>query len=604
MFLVATGTVDSSGKPLFGFDGSLYLADWQAQPGLATQWDPHAPVDETTPMMIVKLGTKKVADLAKSLDEWTDPDVFLPRPQKTQEALQALIEAAIHAAGGGGAALAGQSEPTDEATLFADFVRVVTDPGWTGVLFLNAHLGQAPPVIRGVLSGVPQEDLRWHHAGVSFNRVQPDSALTLAGTATFGLVDYTAAGTPSLDGAGYTFWTRWLQALFLNSALSSFNCRVALSMASFFGVPLVIPEADRVTGGASIPVVEISGVYQERTSTDGAGGGGTGVYSFITTEQQTFDFDYSAATSLVTAEILRSITLTKVQLGPGGATSEQITSDFLFWGSLKFGHIVKSATAAGLDVFNYDALPFGSLVLAMTAPAGGGPPDAWAIETGDATFDLDGATLRPGGLVGSLPLELRALRYSDAAPFGLDGLGYLPLGLPPGNPDQVAAVSAALVYALDLGRPGTLGAAEPIVASVLTGWTTDGGVLLGISIPGLAADRTLKFEGVMKLILGSFRLNEVTPTAADGAPGATALVTLEADSCTYELLGAQFPQAPMSLTLVVADPGDTGEVLWYASWPPPEPPSQGVQARAVGAVPRGRQLAARPRPGRAAGGER
>lgn len=576
VFLVATTTVDARGKPLFSFDGSLGLAGWEAEPGLASDWDEHAAVDTTTPMMIVKLGAKTVAGLAASLDEWTDPDAFLPQPAETQAALHALIEAAVDATGGDGAGTVG--EPTGEAALFADFVRVVTDPGWTGVLFLNAGIGQAPPVIRGVLGGVPAKDLRWHHAGVSFSRVAAEGALPLRGSATFGLVDYVSDDTPSLEGASYTFWTRWLQALFLNSALASFNCRVALGLASFFGVPLALPADGDGGGGTGKPVIEINGVYQERG--DGGAGAGTGVYSFVTTEHHTFDFDYSAATSLVTAEILRSITLTKVQLGPGGATSERITSDFAFWGTLAFGRIVKGATHAGLDVFNYDALPFGGLVLAMSAPAGGGPPDSWTIETGDATFDLGSATLRPGGLVGSLPLQLRGLRYTGGEPSGLDALGYLPLGLPPGNPDQASAVPAALVYSVDLGRPGTLGGAEPIVASVLTGWTASGGVLLGISVPGLGSDGSLKFEGVMKLILGAFRLAEVTPPSR-AAGGGSPLVTLEVDSCTYELLGVRFPQPPMSLTLVIADPGSTGEVLWYAGYPPPDPPARAGQAVGV-----------------------
>jgi hypothetical protein len=561
VFLVATTTVDSAGKPLFAFDGSLYLAGWEATPHLASTWDPAASPDAGTAMMIVKLGSKPISEIARSLDEWTDASTFLPDPAGTQAALVQIIDAALAAtdpmaAVGGG--------PTDDASLFADFVRVVTDSTWTGVLFLNAGLGQAPPIIRGVLSGVPPEDLRWHHAGVSFNRVNADSTLSLAASATFGLVDYASTATPSLSGATYTFWTRWLQALFLNAALASFNCRVALGLQRFFGVPLALASGQP-------PIIEISGVYQERATGSG-GDERTGVYSFITTEAHEFTFDYSASTSLVTAEILETIALSKVQLAPGGATAERITTNFLFWGTLAFGRIVGGASGAGLDVFNFDALPFGGIALAMSSPAQGGPADEWGLSTADATFDLASATLRPGGLVGSLPLDLRSLHYADGGAFGLGDLGYMPLGLPPGNPDQAGAVTAALVYSLDLGRPGTLGGAEPIVASVLTGWTVDGAVMLGITVPGLGGDQALTYEGIAKLFLGSFRLNVVTP--ATPALGQTPLVTLEIDSCTYELLGARFPQAPMSLTVVIADPGGTGGVLWFSSWPPPSPPTE------------------------------
>ncbi|HZN13931.1 MAG TPA: hypothetical protein VFB78_06680 [Acidimicrobiales bacterium] len=551
VFLVATTQMDAAGRPLFDFEGTLYLAEWGMVPGLATTWDTTATVGLTTPMMIIKLGSQSVRQLASgALAQWTDPEGFLPEPAATQAALAGIIAAADADV----AAHQSASDPGGSASLFNNFVKVVDDPTWCGALFLNGSLSQAPPVIQGALSGVPPTAWRWHHAGITLNKVTPTAALPLAGSATFGLVDYTAAPAPP-PATDFTFATRTLKALFLNSALASFTCQVGLGLGSFFGVPL------RQQAPATDNVITIDGVYQARPSS--ASDGDTGVYSFITTNTYVFDFDYSSSTRLVTAEILASLTLTKVQLTPGAADAASITSQFLFWGALAF-QPMGQPSAHLFDVFNYDTLPFGGMALLMTSPAAGGPPTGWAIATGETTFDVGGAQLRPG-LVGGLPLKLRGLLYANpgAPELSLAALDYQALGLPPGNPDQASSATAGFVYTLELGTRGSLGTSGTIVASVVTAWTATGGVLLGIAIPGLGSSSSLTFEGVIKVNLGDFRLNQLRD--------ANELVTLEIASCTYQVLNATFPPAPLAMTTVIAAPPEVNAVLWYAAYPPPQP---------------------------------
>src|SRR5207237_5835437 len=84
---------------------------------------------------------------------------------------------------------------------------------------------------------------RVHHVGVSINDTAPKQTTpTLSQSSLFGLVDYKKPESPPearTAAAGldifYNFEVEYLRALFTNSALESFSCRINLTINNLFG---------------------------------------------------------------------------------------------------------------------------------------------------------------------------------------------------------------------------------------------------------------------------------------------------------------------------------------------------------------------------------
>ncbi len=614
VFLVATreGPTGASEPPpaRLALRGSITLDGWEFAPRLlapsgttdasgttnatgatGTAADDPTALPADTTGLVVKLGGESIATLVERLDAWQEADTFNADPLATQQLLRDLI---AHARA--------DVAELAEASLYADFVRLIDDPTWSGVLVLNSAMGTVPPAIGGVLVGIPEEDLVAFHIAIQINDVRLTSgALDVARSAVGAMVDYenpTPGSGVLFDAAGsYGFLVNHLRALFRNSALAQFGCQIALALNELFNLPLAPASQNPPPAPPAPNLLTLDGVYQSR------GEGETGSYSFINSEAHTFTFSYRNVPSLL-FEILSSVTIDKVQWAPVSSTATTEVSQFSFWGSFSFANEIPA-----IDLFNYDALVFSNLALRMSSPprARHTVPE-FELLTAPTTFDGTSVPqtsgdpsrnqVRPGGLVGSLPLRPAQLLFDPAGDLTVASLGFEPLVLLADGSPQVSPQTRAtvgLLYNLALGSPGAFAAPRTLSAQLLCAFSPAGELVLGLKLAGLGERHDLHIEDVLDVVLGSAALDlvqvanatgpqsarraeSVAPPGPGPAPSAapapvpaaatTPVVALQLREVSLRFLGRSFPASPVTTQFTVLAPTPADEVVWYAQYPP------------------------------------
>lgn len=562
VFLVATREGPSTAGPdvpRLALGGSLALDGWEFAPRLLP---PTGALDPTSTVLVVKFAGEPIATLVERLAQWQDAATFNADPAATQALLQGLIARAR-----------ADVAKLGEASLYADFVQLIDDPSWNGAVVLNSAIGTVPPAIAGVLVGIPENQLRAFAIALQVNDVRVSSGeLNISRTAVGALVDYEnpSPGTGVLlDATGaFGFIVNYLRALFRNSALAQFGCQIGLELNQLFGLGLASPSQPPPPAPPAPNLLTLNGVYQSH------GDGEAGSYSFLDSEQRTFTFTYQNVSSLL-FEVLSTLTIDKVQWAPVSSDATAVVSQFSFWGALSFADAIPA-----IDLFNYEALVFSKLALRMSSPPRSiSPTLEFEVLTAPTTFDGTSAPgssddpsrnrVRPGGLVGSLPLRPAQLLFDPAGGLTVSSLGFEPLTLLATGSPPVSAQTRAmtgLVYDLKLGGPGAFAAPRPLSAQLLCAWSPAGELVLGLKFVGLGNRHDLRIEDVLDVVLGSAALDLVQVVGAARATP-TPVVALRLREVSLRLLGKSFPAAPMTTQFTVLAPSPADEVLWYAQYP-------------------------------------
>lgn len=554
-FLVATRQ-GPPGTPRLKLEGEIEVNGWTFAARLPPDTPATLPTAATA--MIVKLGGETIATLLDRAPAWRDAGAYNRSPQETRELVRARI---LHARGD--VAAKGKDSP------YYDFVTLVDDPSWNGVLILECGLTGLPAAIESTLVGVPGEELAAFHLAVDTSDVAlGGGSLTLAHSCVSALVDYEnpvpGGGIVRDRSAEHGFLVNHLRARFANSSLASFDCQIGLLVDELFGLNLA------PAGGGEPPppnLLILDGVYQ---AGDDDPVSGAGTYSFVGLPAKKFRFGYQGVESLG-FEVLEALTVSKIEFSPVSRDRTTIVSRFSFWGSLAFADSIP-----GIDLFNYDELVFSDLGLTMTAPApgaGAGAP-SFALSTAALGFDatvVPGAgtpgsnRVRPGGLVGSLPLTPAKLLH-DPEGMTLAGLGFQPLRLVAESAPNVspsARATTALIFDLPLGGPGALAPAAPLTAQLLAGWDPAGELMLGISMLSLGDGTQLRLEEVLSLGVGDAALDLVDLVAAGKKTVKTVALLLEGAS--LQVLGRTLPKPPVTFAFTILAPTPGAGVLWSAA---------------------------------------
>ena len=162
-----------------------------------------------------------------------------------------------------------------EDEYFGYWNRVVTDPVWQGVLFLNVELDaeNLPSSLVPVLDGVQDRDsLCFHHIGFTVSPVgQTEGRKTIKGrpegepAAFFGLIHYQDSALPGseirtvapLGRPDYDFRLLVLRVRFENSVVKKFESYAQLTINSLFGC---VPVASEY--GCRDNTMLLEGIYQ------------------------------------------------------------------------------------------------------------------------------------------------------------------------------------------------------------------------------------------------------------------------------------------------------------------------------------------------------
>jgi large repetitive protein len=585
------------GNPLFSFAGTdqqINIAGWPFS--LSPTGTPST---EAPPIVLLKFYPgHSIKDLVADTSLWSQADTFNGPgfcAKQAQNYIQTLIQDACEAVYGAGNCPDGTpSGQPDTSSLYYNFYQVVTDPGWSGLLALNANmqLNNLPTAIKALTGGMTYRDgdqtvsnidaFRVHHVGVSINDTDPSSTKpTLSQSSLFGLVDYEKPTAPELARAAangldafYNFEVEYLRALFTNSALGSFACQVNLTINNLFNTP-VTGEADPgngAAGGDDKNIVVITGSYQAHSTSGDDSTSGQGVYSFVAEKTFKYTFD--------TNPYLDSISLTKLQFSFLQETASQtqdtstIQASFGIWGSLVFKEF------KFLDIFAFKELVFNDLGISvsfdLTVPAAPKQPTtaniALGFNPGNLRLDLAASEPKEGAnsLLSLLPFKLTSFLYNQYPDQQtVEDLGYYSLSEVPLDPGFTLTnkFNYGLLFDLDLGRLGALvGSLEAFKFSFLIGWaggnTTDaGGIAFGVQLPQADGKLQIKIEGVLDLLIEQFILRYETP-----ADGGAAFLVVVLHNASITILGQRLPPGTAQFDFALFAPiGDSARIGWIVA---------------------------------------
>lgn len=526
---------------------------------------------------------RSVSDLVRDVSTWAWPQAASPKgPADAQTAIAGIIDAARQAVG---------EAPTSP---YANFLSVVDDPHWTGVLALNVDvpLEQLPPELQVLAAGIDASRFGAHHFGMSVTPYKLfEGKIAFERSSMFGLIDYLNPEDQYFDrNIAYAFRVLQLTVGIRNSAVTTFTSRAELLVNRLFGT------STRLLPTAHGNNVILDGAHQQQRLPDG-------------TEHDTYVFSMSGYNLFnLDGLVLRSVELLALQLVTAKASDPAsgtaiVDAVFQLSGNLRFYE------PEGFDPFCWGTplaggddsyLRFGNLAIGMTFALG--DPEhttVFTLKDGNLSFDQANSVARPGSLVARFPIRLSGLVatadpvLSPAAPPQTPAdLGYAGVTAP----IEQSALSQpwyGLDYTIDLGTLGALAGSKALAIQVLAAWSpgesgTDPSVYLGVKLPG-AKDLlgvSLPLQGVVKM---GFKGIEFL---VDDAPGVERSYTVRMRDFALRLLGLAFPPGHNDVILF-GNPDQSGssKVGWYMAYAsdadpkrPPAPPTRTEVARRRAAV--------------------
>jgi hypothetical protein len=307
----------------------------------------------------------------------------------------------------------------DGGDLFADFLGLVNDPNWTGMLVFNCPLDyQALPLDLQILLGGIDGTLRAHHFGVTINRVKDETtgAMSITKSSLFAVIDYrkdfVPPDTESPDSFP-AFQVLLLNVEYANSKLVVFNSKIAFSIDTLFGNPAeltVAPDTDHKDTGT----VVIDGVYTLHTD-------GTGSLVFSTDALRSFTFPVDdSELRVLKAQSVGNATLVPVERQSKGGGALTAISSFRLDGRLAFqddiggdlfsyGHVKDDVPDKGLVITNY---AFG---MTTDIPADGPATIEKPIRTDLSAIKVDAtqSEARANSFEQTFPSSIDSLRYAE-----------------------------------------------------------------------------------------------------------------------------------------------------------------------------------------------
>lgn len=474
----------------------------------------------------------------------------------------------------------------DSESPYANFVDLINDPDWNGVLVLNANLDASslPSGLAGIVAGIDLTHFTAHHFGFTASKVTTNSDKTISFngfSSTFGLIDYTnqtfaanlamglSADTPiNLQiPDNYAFSVLQLQVLFKNTAIQSFVSYLELGAAKLFGTEVL----ETTFGGARMPNngVVLDGSYIDQN--------GTGVYIFVQSTPTIFNMN---------SNLLRAVAFNRVQFNCMGEINDGATTlnRFLIWGNFDFAAL-NDIDGMPLDILSFGdpasdsqtpasgaGLSFSSLLINMTFPSTTPNAVTFVEDTQNLSYDLSRSLFRSESLFKGLGLELSSFISASEEQTPAD-FGFLTVSAPL-NLTSLKGPWHGVTYNITMGGPGALAANVGFNSTLLVAWSTDSTVddsnyslFMGLSLPGTApGGKIISLQGVFKLSVDSLDLSR---QQVPGSDPAAYYYCLKLNNIGLKILGiAKLPPDATINFFLFGDPGSTAGLGWYAAYNP------------------------------------
>lgn len=479
--------VAANSRHLSGFDCEAYIGEWKCRIETGAQ----SRYGDYKNIMIVKgrkgsLYNPNGESLFANPMLWTGKDDFSSpvteegsSPDKGQQLIlsQWLMDYCRKAEGYG---------ENDE--YFGNWNRLVKDPSWQGVLFLNVSLeaGLIPASLQPILEGIDTPDnFCYHHVGFTISPVeQKDGVVSQRDAASFfGLIYYkdnavveNNVTTVLPGGSGdYEFKLLVLRVLFENSVVKKFESYAQLTINELFGCRV----ASDIRGCKNNTML-LEGTFQVRD--------GVSTYLLKNTAEGRFFFS---------GGVLRYVGMKKSVMEQDGS--------FSLDGCIAFEEQEKSGKQ--IDIFSFggpadsEAKGLEFTTLAVTQGAENG---RWRMDYGRLTFNPASSEARQGSLCQEFGLNYKGFLCEEGTKKPED-YGYQKLENPAGLRTLNEKPWFGLQYSILAGSLGELAGKAGIKAELLMAWNIDGEGYLGVILPGSGAD-FLNLQGVLKISYGKARL--------------------------------------------------------------------------------------------------
>jgi len=514
---------------------------------------------------------RSISDLVGDVSTWAWPDAAAAtnNPADAQRALAGMISDAA----------------ADPSGPYANFVDVVNDPDWTGILALSVEvpLEQLPSELQVLAAGIDPGQFKAHHLGMSVTPFHVQgAALAFERTSMFGLIDYQNPEDQYFtENIAFAFRVLQLTVGIRNSVVTAFSSRAELLMNRLFGAPArLFP----TTHGNNII---LEGAHQQQRLPDGTA---HDTYVFAMSGQNLFRLD---GLILQSVELLSTQLVTAKASDPaaGDATVDavfQMAGNLRFyqpddfdpfcWGPAGPAPNAESGLRANVDPDDDGYLRFGNLGIAMSFALGNpSGTTVFSLRDGNLSFDAANSVARADSLVSRFPLRLGGLiATADPAlypasdpppPQSPADMGYAALSAPL----QQGALSQpwyGLNFVIDLGTLGALAGSTAISVQVVVAWCpgptgTEPAVAMGVKLPGTkdTLGVSLPLQGVIK---AGFKGIEFL---VDNQPGADRTYTLRLRDFALRLLGLSFPPGHNDVILF-GNPDQSGasKVGWYLAY--------------------------------------
>ena len=523
-------------------------------------WSPPAGSTRPPCYVLVKFSNRRsIAQLVDDPAAWTWPEAA-----SRDGAAAAARDVTRQITAARQAAKAGDSN-------YDNFVRIVDDPDWAGVLVLSAELSLTGPAddIAVLRAGMDPGRFVAHHLGFATTQIRFEGGQPrFSPTPLFGLIDYRSAEDPYFAAeADYAFRVSQLTVRIDKSAIVSRQCEAELAINRLFGSTCAVRPANR---GANILLV---GSYQEQRSLRGTG---SGRFVFANRDRYLIELPEGGA--------LESVELGSVQLVAAGAQAS-----FHMSGRLRFFQ------AGAFDPFCWGpyytiavepelrdgGLQFSNLMLDMRSSDAGKP--VFSLRDQALTLDAASSAARPDSLVSRFPVRLQRLVTVPQAAAGETAatpatLGYVNVGAPI-KQGKLDVPWYGLVYRIELGSLGALASSPPLAMDILAAWSPADSndvppIYLGTKLPGADSrlGSALPLQGLLTLGFKSIEFLVHDPGDAVNT------YTLCLRNFAVRLLGLSFPPGRNNIYLF-GNPNQSGDqaVGWYAAYGAEDPPSDRLE---------------------------
>jgi len=460
---------------------------------------------EYSNVLIFKFCNESIQERAKDPSLWTQPKDFNgakgPDPsdlelQLISRWLQDYLSDAI--------------DNQSDNPYFQDFIRIVQNPRWNGVLALKTDIRPdgMPPELQGLVGGIDLARFNAHHVGMEINQVQNQGGQLSykEKSSLFGLIYYQdpqyqrllqgpapATAKPSrFPSETFDFRVLTLLAQFKNSAIQRFSSKIRVTMRELF--------SEKVPAGTTDSIL-LDGVHERKNGVD--------TYTFLSAEPVQFSVESALYQDI---EIDRAVFATH----PRAEGSRQVSAGFSFTGNLLF-----DIPAEGFDLLSFGRTPgraeanpglaFSNLQLDFSFDLDNPSIRTFAMNYPQVRFNLAGSPVREGSLLHQLPLEGNSFLFgsADTPP---TGRGYIPVELAGLETAGISGDWYGLECTLHMGSAGGLSNLGNLSAPVLLAWgaASKAGnpkLFMGIKLPGADPDaKMLSIQGLLKLAIDRIQL--------------------------------------------------------------------------------------------------